>query len=157
MLKTYLWQQVTRHMAMCHIAVLRKGVRVQRVRHGGWALVGPLGPWWAGPLPLGLCGLGPFGLPLALVGWALVGSPGPLWSGLLWAPWALVGPLGACGHPGFLWAGPSWAALGPCGPGPCGPGPCGPHLGPCGPGPCGPRGLLLAGPLWPPGPLWTGP
>ena len=43
------------------------------------------------------------------------GHPGPLWAGPLWAP------LGPCGPPGPLWAGPLWAPLGPYGPGPCGP------------------------------------
>ena len=39
---------------------------------------------------------------IGLVGHALVGPPSapvspPLWARPLWAPWALVGPLGPCG------------------------------------------------------------
>ena len=37
----------------------------------------------------------PCGLLWAFAGQALVGPPGPLWAGPLWAPPALVGPLGS--------------------------------------------------------------
>ena len=110
----------------------------------GRALVGLLGPLWAGPLgaPLGPCGPGLCGFPWALVGqapvasrWALVdralvGPPGPLW-----ATWALggrarVSPLGPCGPPGgHLWAGPLWALWALLGQGPCSPTGGGPFRG----------------------------
>ena len=87
----------------------------------GRALMGPLGPLWAGPAPLGLYGPGPHEL----------GHYGP--------PWALMGQA--------LWAVPLWASLGPCGPGPYEPGHFG-SLGHYGPGTCGRALMGLPGPLW---------
>ena len=53
--------------------------------------------------------VGPYGLSWALEGRALVGRPGLLRAGALWDP------LGPCGPPAPLWAGPFWdrPSLGP--------------------------------------------
>ena len=66
------------------------------------ALVGPPGPFWAGPSLafLGPCGPGHWGLPWALAGLSLAGHLVGFWARHLWAP---VGPygLGPCGPPTY--------------------------------------------------------
>ena len=78
------------------------------------ALVGPRGLMGRALMGQAVMGRALMASPRALVGLVLVGPvgrcglPGPLWAGPLWAPWARMGRA-LMGLPWPLWAGPSWA------------------------------------------------